>query len=78
MKDDVTGEALVRRADDNASTLVKRLESYHKMTTPVAAYYKTQGIWSGVNAAQVRKPNFIIHLKSATQVWADLLNVFNH
>lgn len=43
MKDDLTGEKLERRSDDNAVTLVKRLESYHSMTTPVAAYYKGKG-----------------------------------
>ena len=34
-KDDVTGEALMQRKDDNAETLKKRLEAYHRDTVPV-------------------------------------------
>lgn len=51
-KDDVTGEPLIQRADDNAETLKKRLETYHKQTDPVAGYYKKKGVWDGVDAAQ--------------------------
>ena len=43
-KDDVTGEPLVQRSDDNEVTLKKRLKSYHEMTTPVVEYYKRRGI----------------------------------
>jgi len=50
MKDDVTGEALEHRADDNADTLRKRLASYHAQTTPVAAYYQQKSIVSSINA----------------------------
>eukprot|EP00456_Euglypha_rotunda_P048816 TRINITY_DN3912_c0_g1_i5.p1 TRINITY_DN3912_c0_g1~~TRINITY_DN3912_c0_g1_i5.p1 ORF type:complete len:187 (-),score=29.30 TRINITY_DN3912_c0_g1_i5:12-488(-) len=42
-KDDVTGEPLVHRDDDNVDALKKRLEVYHKETTPVLAYYKKRG-----------------------------------
>ena len=34
-KDDVTGEPLMQRKDDNAETLKKRLEAYHRDTVPV-------------------------------------------
>ena len=34
-KDDVTGEPLIQRKDDNADTLKKRLEAYHRDTVPV-------------------------------------------
>jgi hypothetical protein len=46
MIDDVTGESLIQRTDDNAATLVKRLATYHQQTGPVAEYYKTQGVRS--------------------------------
>ncbi|KAJ3358993.1 adenylate kinase [Kappamyces sp. JEL0680] len=52
MKDDITGEPLISRSDDNATTLVKRLASYHAMTAPVADYYKQKGILKQVDAAQ--------------------------
>lgn len=44
MTDDVTGEPLVQRSDDNADTLRKRLDTYHKQTDPVAEYYKKKGV----------------------------------
>ncbi len=61
--DDVTGEALISRSDDNAATLVKRLQSYHSQTAPVAGYYKRKGIWHGVDAAQ--SPAVVWHALSA-------------
>ena len=33
--DDVTGEPLVQRKDDNAETLKSRLAAFHAQTTPV-------------------------------------------
>lgn len=38
-KDDVTGEPLIRRKDDNAETLKTRLAAFHEQTTPVIQYY---------------------------------------
>lgn len=38
-KDDVTGEPLVRRADDNPETLKNRLSTYHSQTEPLIEYY---------------------------------------
>jgi len=38
-QDDVTGEPLVRRKDDNAETLKTRLANFHAETSPVIDYY---------------------------------------
>ena len=38
-KDDVTGEDLVQRADDNEETVRKRIINYHAQTQPLIAYY---------------------------------------
>ncbi|HXF18779.1 MAG TPA: adenylate kinase [Burkholderiales bacterium] len=38
-KDDLTGEALVQRADDTEETIKKRLEVYRSQTMPLIAYY---------------------------------------
>ncbi|KAL2001124.1 hypothetical protein VTN02DRAFT_2210 [Thermoascus thermophilus] len=65
MKDDVTGEPLIQRSDDNADTLKKRLATYHAQTSPVVEYYKKTGIWRGIDASQ--EPG---------QVWKSLLGVF--
>ncbi|KAL4458463.1 hypothetical protein ABPG75_013328 [Micractinium tetrahymenae] len=40
--DDVTGEPLVKRKDDNAETLKSRLSAFHAQTAPVIAYYKNK------------------------------------
>lgn len=66
MVDDVTGEPLIQRSDDNAETLKKRLSTYHAQTSPVCEYYKKTGIWRGIDASQ--EPG---------QVWKSLLGVFN-
>jgi adenylate kinase len=39
MVDDVTGEALVQRKDDEEATVRNRLAVYHKQTEPLVAYY---------------------------------------
>lgn len=39
-KDDVTGEPLVRRKDDNAETLKARLAAFHSQTAPLIDFYK--------------------------------------
>jgi len=51
-KDDITGEALVRRGDDNPEVLTKRLDQYHSLTAPLVGYYKTRGLHSSVDASQ--------------------------
>ncbi|KAB5530860.1 hypothetical protein PHYPO_G00134180 [Pangasianodon hypophthalmus] len=52
MKDDVTGEPLIRRSDDNEATLHSRLEAYHKQTVPLVQYYSARGIHRAIDAAQ--------------------------
>jgi adenylate kinase len=37
--DDITGEPLVQRADDNEATVRKRIETYHEQTAPLVKYY---------------------------------------
>merc|ERR1712113_870941 len=41
MKDDVTGEALIKRGDDNEESLAKRLDAFAKQTKPVVEYYES-------------------------------------
>ncbi|KAJ5126204.1 adenylate kinase 1 [Penicillium atrosanguineum] len=67
MKDDITGEPLIQRSDDNADTLTKRLATYHAQTAPVCEYYKKTGIWRGIDASQ--EPG---------QVWKSILGVFKN
>merc|ERR1711962_1764598 len=51
MTDDVTGEPLVRRADDNVEALQKRLNAYHAQTSLLVYYYSKKGIHTAVDAA---------------------------
>mgnify|MGYP002525041018 FL=1 len=39
--DDITGEELVQRADDNENTVRSRLEVYHEQTQPLVDYYQS-------------------------------------
>ncbi|EWC45025.1 adenylate kinase 1 [Drechslerella stenobrocha 248] len=66
MTDDVTGEPLIQRSDDNEETLKKRLGTYHAQTAPVVDYYKKKGIWHGIDASQ-----------SPATVWTTLLGIFD-
>lgn len=52
MKDDLTGEPLIRRADDNVDALKKRLEAYHKQTKPLVDYYSFRGVHYRIDAAE--------------------------
>ena len=38
-KDDLTGEDLVQRADDNEETVKRRIANYHSQTQPLIAFY---------------------------------------
>jgi len=40
--DDITGESLVQRDDDREETVRKRLQVYHKQTSPLINYYKSE------------------------------------
>ncbi|CAL8102426.1 unnamed protein product [Calicophoron daubneyi] len=52
MTDDVTGDRLVRRADDNPEVLRKRLTAYHEMTYPLVKFYTTHNLHRPVDASQ--------------------------
>jgi len=65
MTDDITGEPLIQRSDDNVETLRKRLTAFHQQTGPVIEYYKAKGIYKGIDAAQ-----------SPAVVWDSLQKIF--
>merc|ERR1719210_3251871 len=48
--DDVTGEPLVQRRDDNEETLRPRLQNYHAQTSPLAQFYSAQGLLRTIDA----------------------------
>ena len=52
MLDDATGEPLMRRPDDTAEALGKRLDEYRGKTVPIYTYYSKFGICKTVNGNQ--------------------------
>jgi adenylate kinase len=50
--DDVTGEPLIQREDDNEETVRKRLAVYHAQTEPLVKYYSD---WAAVGDARAPK-----------------------
>jgi adenylate kinase len=49
-KDDVTGEDLVQRADDQEDTVRQRLSVYHEQTAPLVDFYKALIVSEGIAA----------------------------
>ncbi len=52
LADDVTGEPLVLRKDDEEATVRNRLEVYHRQTEPLVAYYEK---WAATGDARAPK-----------------------
>lgn len=50
--DDITGEPLVQRSDDNEESLRLRLAKFHSQTTPVIEHYRQQGKVTMLDATQ--------------------------
>ncbi|KAJ7577547.1 adenylate kinase 1 [Mycena floridula] len=65
MTDDISGEPLIQRPDDNVETLRKRLATFHAQTGPVVEYYRTKGLWHGIDAAQ-----------SPSVIWDSMRKIF--
>jgi adenylate kinase len=53
-QDDVTGEALIQRADDAEDTVRKRLEVYQSQTRPLVDYYSQWAATGDASAPQYR------------------------
>jgi adenylate kinase len=64
-KDDVTGEDLIQRADDNEATVRNRLEIYHRQTEPLVRYYED---WARRGEAKAPRYHRIDGIGSVEQV----------
>lgn len=51
--DDVTGEALIQREDDQEDTIRKRLAVYHDQTEPLVAFYSDAATANGAKCVNV-------------------------
>ena len=54
-RDDVTGEELIQRDDDQEDTVKNRLKIYHSQTQPLIEYYETWSATGDGNAPKCRK-----------------------
>lgn len=63
--DDVTGEQLVQREDDNEATVRDRLTVYHEQTAPLIDYYKS---WAAADAAGAPEYVYIVGKGSVSDI----------
>ncbi len=70
-KDDVTGEPLIQRDDDQEETVRKRLEVYHDQTEPLIEYYKK---WK--DSGEANAPEYI-RVDGVGKVAEIRANIFN-
>ena len=64
-KDDVTGEDLIQRDDDQEETVKNRLKIYHSQTQPLIEYYEA---WSATGDARAPKCRKISGVGSVEQI----------
>ncbi len=64
-KDDVTGEQLVQREDDNEATVRDRLKVYHEQTAPLIDYYKS---WAAQDPASAPEYVYIAGKGSVSDI----------
>ena len=73
-QDDVTGEPLVQRADDQEETVKKRLEVYSAQTRPLVDYY---GDWAKAEPAAAPKYRAISGTGSVEEITARALEALS-
>lgn len=64
--DDVTGETLVQRPDDQEESIQLRLSIYHEQTEPLRAFYRSHSGYRKIDGAQ-----------AVDQVFSDIVNAMN-
>lgn len=69
-KDDLTGEPLEQRSDDNVETFQKRLVSFRKETEPIKSYYE-EIERSGRDGVECRTLKGV----SSDELWPELVGV---
>lgn len=70
-KDDVTGEPLIQRDDDQEETVRKRLQVYHSQTAPLIEYY-SKWAETGADGAPVMVP--IVGTGGVDEIKKNLVN----
>lgn len=71
-KDDVTGEPLIQRDDDQVDVVMKRLQVYHSQTSPLVEYYQK---WAGSGDTAAPKYRRVEGVGSVDDIRAKALGV---
>ncbi|MFR4487912.1 MAG: adenylate kinase [Escherichia coli] len=66
-KDDVTGEELTTRKDDQEETVRKRLVEYHQMTAPLIGYYSKEAEAGNTKYAKVDGTKPVAEVRAALE-----------
>lgn len=69
--DDVTGEPLIQREDDQEETVRKRLDVYHTQTAPLINYYKN---WAASGVHQAPEFHTICGTGNVEEVFKKIVN----
>ncbi|MGL6030021.1 MAG: adenylate kinase [Legionella sp.] len=70
--DDVTGDALIQRDDDQEETIRKRLEIYHTQTAPLINYYKS---WAKEEPDTAPEFHRVVGTRSVDQIYNDIVTI---
>lgn len=68
--DDLTGEPLIQRDDDQEATVRNRLTVYHESTKPLVAYYQD---WAGSGAADAPRYCAVDGVGQVADIWQNIL-----
>nr|CDI53323.1 probable ADK2-adenylate kinase, mitochondrial [Melanopsichium pennsylvanicum 4] len=85
-KDDITGEPLSKRQDDNVETFGKRLSSFHAQTDPMLQHYRNKSgsiidvdcrTETNIDVARGKGDQLFVNLRGDTsnQIWPHLLSI---
>lgn len=72
--DDVTGEALIQRDDDQEETIRKRLEIYHTQTAPLINYYKS---WANEDPDAAPEFHRVVGTRTVDQIYNDIVTILD-
>ena len=73
-RDDVTGEALIQRDDDQEETVKKRLQIYHSQTKPLIEFYSSWFATGDARAPKCRKIAGVGNIDQIKQAAIEALN----
>lgn len=79
-RDDVTGEPLTKRPDDNPDVAAKRLKAFYETTSPLLQYYSSQAVSPGIPSSPTDTFQPQLYLtsiegRSSDEIWPQIEDV---